>query len=99
MKTRKQYINGEISHDEYYSQFIDENVIKAVIAFIGKEAIKNSTCEHFNDIPLKHWNSLHGTLGSYCYSMLKEAGDVNATTLGNTVCIAKAAAKIIRKGA
>lgn len=58
MITRKQYIANENTHDEYYSQFVNSNVIDAVNLCIGKDKIIDSKDEHFNDIPLKHWDNM-----------------------------------------
>lgn len=97
MKTRKQYLNNEITHEEYFSQFVDNNVKNTVIMFIGLERIKQSKDKNFNDIPLAYWDAMHGAIGPYCYPKLTKAGDVNGCTISNTVCIAKQAAKIIKK--
>jgi len=87
--TRKDYMNNDCSDYEYYSQFVTQGTIDTVSSLIGEERIKNSKCDHFNDIPLKEWDRLP------CYALgLSEAGETR--TLGVMVCINKAAAKTIR---
>ena len=58
--TRKEYMAKECTHDEYFQQFVDHNVIDYVLRGIGKDAILNSTDEHLNDIPLRKWDALCG---------------------------------------
>jgi len=62
MKTRQQYLAGEISHHDYYSQFITDEMIEQVKQNIGIERLMASTDEHLNDIPLKEWDALSGTV-------------------------------------
>lgn len=61
MLTRKSYLDGEVTHREYYAQFITKSMIQDVKTMIGVDAIKASKDEHLNDIPLKQWDSLSGT--------------------------------------
>jgi len=58
--------------------------------------IINSTDEHFNDIPLKRWDSLsfHESANKDHTTGLKKAGDY--MTLAGSVCIYKEAARQIR---
>lgn len=60
MKTRKQRLNNEVSHREYYSQFVNEDVKARVCAVIGLDALLKSKDEHLNDIPMKKWDSMAG---------------------------------------
>jgi hypothetical protein len=98
MKTlipRSQYMDHSVSHQEYYSQFVTPAILSLVRSAIGKKNIKTSTDEHFNDIPLHRWD----LLASYPVMMaaskpLKECGD--GFSLSGVVCIAKAAARIIK---
>ena len=50
MYTRKQYMDNEVSHAEYYAQF-GIHLIKLVENRIGKKRILESSDPHFNDIP------------------------------------------------
>ena len=55
MFTRKQYLNGECTHRQYYGQFVNAGTKARVLSGIGLEALKRSTDPHFNDIPLNGW--------------------------------------------
>ncbi len=92
MFTRKKYLNNEVTHDQYYSQFVDHDTKQYVKQRIGLDNILKSNDEHFNDIPLKHWDTCCVSIESV--QALKDAGD--SWTLSGRVCIAKAAAKIIK---
>jgi len=102
--TRKDYISKKCSHDEYFGQFVDSSLIHLVESFIGSDKIKRSTDPHFNDIPLKEWDSLHPMIRQHCGQSLSIS---NASTcsenikrggisLADTVCVAKAAARQIK---
>jgi len=56
--TRKQLLNKECTHSEYYAPFISERMVCIVLNRIGKERILASTDPNFNDIPLKVWDNL-----------------------------------------
>ena len=60
MKTRKQRLNNEVSHREYFAQFVNDEVKKAVVDNIGLDALLNSKDEHLNDIPMEKWDTLSG---------------------------------------
>lgn len=60
MYTRKDYLDGKISHREYYAQFVNEDVKARVSGVIGLTALLKSTNEHLNDIPMKKWDLLAG---------------------------------------
>lgn len=105
MFTRKQYMNHECSHSEYYAQFVTEGVIRCVAQAIGKDRIMASRDNHFNDIPLKQWDSLNGAMKSLCNQKAKkEAEPIKDNphafmwSLSDAVCIAKEAARIIKEG-
>ena len=83
MFTRKQYMNKECTHREFYGQFVSPEMIGRVGRIIGRERIKNSKCEHFNDIPLIEWDRL----GMYNIE--------GCLSLGNGVCVHKEAARQI----
>jgi hypothetical protein len=94
MKTRKKYLSHEITHRDYYSQFVT-NAIKSVVSRnIGKDRIKASSDEHFNDIPLSLWDGVARQIQRIPSNLKEEmskAGDY--CTLAGIVCIAKEAAK------
>jgi len=58
MNTRKQYLNNECTHFEYYSQFVNDLTKGAISRNIGLEKLLKSTDKHFNDINLKIWDSM-----------------------------------------
>jgi hypothetical protein len=99
MKTRKQYLNGDITHREYYAQFITPEMVTDVRQGIGEELILASTDEHMNDIRLSLWDRLSGcsfrgnemitkpTIRKNFKELVAEADDsVSAATL---VCVYK----------
>ena len=96
MKTRQQYLNQEISHHEYYSQYVTAGVISRVKSFIGEKRIKESTNPHFNDIPLWEWDRIGLPVGYRIIERAKENGDFNS--LSFQVCVNKAAARMIKEG-
>ena len=91
--TRKDYMTGKVSHDEYYAQFVTEMTKEIVRSSIGMEAILASKDPHFNDIPLKNWDSLHPVI---LRTSGRDCTDVHWDTLGTSVCIAKCAARMIK---
>lgn len=91
--TRKDYISNKCSHNEYYDQFVNCARISTVSKIIGADKIKNSTQEHFNDIPLLKWDNLGPLLRITRWEMDK-VGD--CLTLSHQVCVGKACARQIR---
>ena len=55
--TRQDYLDGGCSHRQYYGQFVNASVLAMVKRHIGEDAILKSSDEHFNDIPLKKWDT------------------------------------------
>ena len=87
--SRKQYMNKECSHRDYYGQFVTPSTVAIVVSVIGKENILNSTDPDFNDIPLRRWDALVSRLpGS---GRFVTAGDYYTQAGG--VCLAKEAAQ------
>lgn len=92
MFTRKQLMNRECSHQEYYSQFVTPWIKQLVVKSIGIERLLKSTDPYLNDIPLREWDSLSfGFMISK--EQLKKCGDFE--TLASKVCILKQAANMI----
>lgn len=98
--SRKDYMNGICSHDEYYSQFVTDGVIRTLERHIGKAEIEDSTDPHFNDIPLGRWDALALLVPQRLISVSNVStqadGSSPSISLSDRVCILKAAAKIIR---
>jgi len=88
--TRKQYMDGAASHDEYFQQFATDAGRAWVLSAIGKQRLMQSTDQHFNDIPLELWDMFPYTPRA----LMRQAGDY--PTLAGAVCIAKAIARSIK---
>jgi len=93
MKTRQDYLDGKISHREYYGQFVTDSIKKTVLQFIGRKKIVLSQDDSFNDIPLARWDDLPTLAPSGL--LMHEAGDY--LTLAGKVCIYKEAARQIKE--
>jgi hypothetical protein len=101
MKTRKEYMNNEISHHEYYSQFVTESTKSYVLSELTVEQIKNaldSGDEHFNEIKIPFNNMGSGGNWWWDYSpcnhrLMKELGECNSYS--THTCVGKAAARIL----
>lgn len=94
MYTRKQYLNKECTHSEYYQQFVTDYTKRLVSNSLGIERLKNAWNngdEHFNSIPLGTWDNL--TVFFRCDKQLREHGDY--ATLAGKVCILKETARIL----
>lgn len=92
MKTRKDYMDNKVSHEDYYGQFVTDGVKSIVANRIGIDRIKKSKDRSFNDIPLKEWDDI--ILSSSIADKVREAGDIYS--LSTQVCILKAAARLIK---
>lgn len=93
---RAEYLAGNISHERYYSQFVNANIRAYVAKQIGKARIISNTDPHFNTIPLSEWDNLTGI----CYLMKGLAwrfAEGNYWSLNSQICIAKCSANIIRQ--
>lgn len=104
METRQNYLNGKVSHKDYYGQFVDETMKNEVKRSIGMEDLIKSKDEHLNDIPLAKWDALAGFLfrGSTMVmspkSIKKELSDKfksagEGLSCATMVCIYKEAAR------
>ena len=92
--TRKQYIDGECTHDQYYDQFVTQDLKNIVLRSIPEKQIIWSKDESFNDIPLRSWDWM-AKLNPVEPKKFKELGDF--TTLAGQVSALKAAARQIRE--
>lgn len=91
--TRRQYLNKECTHHEYYSQFVTTITWISLTGRISAERIKASTDPNFNDIPLAIWDSLPKHPPAVTEA-LRDCGDVPVKA--GHVCIYKAAALQIK---
>jgi hypothetical protein len=93
--TRQQYMNGECSHHEYYSQFVTESMKASVLARfpVSRLASELAKDRYLNGIDLPIWDTL-ALNGRICpRDRMKEVGDFPSMVGG--VCIVKAAARMI----
>jgi hypothetical protein len=94
MKTRKEYLNNECTHRQYYAEFVQPYVLAAISArFTNAELAKAlSEDEHFNTIPLPVWDSLGDQIRySPLFDIAKQKGE--AITKSTLCCIVKEGAK------
>lgn len=93
--TRKQYLNKECSHQDYYGQFVTEEIKEVVKRSIGLDVINRSKDPTFNDIPLSEWDGFF-TFVSFIWpqSKLTEYGE--GLSLSFAVCVTKAAARMMK---
>ena len=107
--TRKEYLDNNCSHNQYYKQFVTPEIINYVGSTIGRERIAKSLCQNFNDVPLELWDSLtvkhfvdkklwslagNGVNSDSRY--VEEYTGKFSWSKSDNVCIAKAAARVIR---
>lgn len=96
MITRKDYLDGNATHREYYAQFVNERTIAFVVRMIGADDIKASTDAHMNDIALARWDRIAGPSLPMA-ATFKAAGDTSS--LCGLVCVAKEAARQFKESA
>ncbi len=87
---RKQYLNNELTHDEYYDQFVTRSQMELVLRAIPLWDLVNKD-PNLNDIPLKRWDQI-----GVAYDAMqgaKSAGEFYSK--GFSVCVAKAATRRI----
>lgn len=97
-------MDNEVDHETYYAQFVDDAMVEFVVGHFGREKLEKAFLldSSFNPvvkgtgIPLKKWDAIAGYVlhDPTVIKMLQDAGDVNAKTLGNAVCILKTAARM-----
>lgn len=97
-------MNKEVTHFDYYSQFVTESTKRFVLNSLTVEQIRkafNSGDEHLNEIKIPYNNMGNG--GGWWWDdapiasgLVKESGDnLSRSTF---TCVAKAAARIIADG-
>ena len=91
---RRDYMYKRCTYDEYYSQFLTDDIIKYVEANVGRERIINSTDDNFNDIDIRHWDRIVYNLKPLVSDELLILAQ-EGWSLMTGVCIAKQAARII----
>jgi hypothetical protein len=104
MKTRKQYLDGEVSHHDYFAQYADTAIRRRLITFFGKRrilrhAMAEGDMNHRDYIPLNEWDVLTGyrsgrlSAPRSTFEKCKLAGE--SMTAATMVCIYKAAARLM----
>ena len=97
---RSAYLHDtKVRHDDYYGQpaFCTPEVKSYVAKAIGIERILASPDPHFSDIPLERWDALHPAIVIMVGRAIREANGNGGIALSDTVCIAKAAARLIKE--
>jgi hypothetical protein len=99
--TRKEYMSSHTHlvsadpaeraalHRTYYAQFVNQYTVASVVGFIGADALRKSSDQHLNDIPLERWD--RAAMGMPMALSFKAAGD--SATKAGLVCVAKEAAR------
>tara|TARA_R100000963_G_C4628627_1_gene94231 strand:- start:587 stop:904 length:318 start_codon:yes stop_codon:yes gene_type:complete len=91
---RADYLSGTCTHREYYAQFVTDHIRDLIAEWRPPERLAESTCEHFNDVPLSCWDRI-SPIASVADKKLRDLGD--APTLAGRVCILKEAARQLRE--
>lgn len=86
----QQYMDGEITHREFYGQFVNEYIKTIVRTRIPLKRLLASEDPHLNDIPLQEWDRLIFPLPVLS---MHNAGMTIVNSLSIRVCIAKEAAR------
>lgn len=86
----QQYMSGEITHREFYGQFVSEYIKTVVLANIPLNRLLASEDPHLNDIPLEVWDRL---LFPLPVLNMTNAGMTSVNSLSVRVCVAKEAAQ------
>lgn len=94
--TRMDYLKKNVTHDQYYGQFVTDAVIKTLLSCINVDRIKSSTDKHFNDIPMNEWDKLSPMIGMLVGKKIEKANIKGGISLSDLVCTAKAAARVVR---
>lgn len=92
--TRRQRLDNECTHREYYAQFVTEQDRMLVLEI--EDRIYHSTCPSLNDIPLKIWTNMGVGIRARLTLQMKEVGDYVSSA--GVVCTLKEAAKQLREG-
>lgn len=105
MWTRKQYMNHECTHDQYYSSVLNSlgkgRVDYVLLMLIPRQQLLASTDEHFNDIPLSKWDAGHEAITRLVrWDMMEQTWNGEPPprgtvywSLSDSVCVLKQAAK------
>lgn len=93
MFTRRDYLKGHCSYDEYYLQFLNPALVDFIRKKIGTETILKTN--NLNDIPLHVWDELIFHIKALIQSdVIIETQE--GWSIATGVCVAKRAAKFIK---
>ena len=87
MQTRKQYMDGECTHREFYADVAQRAGITVRDDHPLVERARNSNDEHYNDIPIVLWDRFAAGFMPSASRSLRESGDF--WSLAGGVCIGK----------
>ena len=87
MYSRQDYLSGECTHSQYYSQFVTPYLKRKTLQLFGFR-IDPESDPHLNKIPLECWDDLSTLVGG---KKFKELGDFR--TLAGCVCVLKESAR------
>ena len=90
--TRKQYLDNECTHDQYYGQFVTKSTINTVLGYFSKEKLTEyyASDKNLNNIKLSVWDRMPLYAATY---KMKDCGDY--LTMSGHVSILKRAARMI----
>lgn len=92
---RREYLNRRVTHEQYYGQFVTNEVIDAVSRQIGVARILESNDPSFNDINLRMWDGIFPAIRALTHKKVFAANGGCYMSLSDSVCIAKEAARQI----
>lgn len=86
--TRKDRLKNECTHRQYFGQFVNQSIIDRVSSRVKSWGFDNPAAALYADVKM-YWDHLPMPFGAP--ERMREAGDVNANTLCNAVCLNKEA--------
>lgn len=95
-------MNKEVSHETYYGQFVTRKLLRYVEVMIGRKRIIASQDPYFNDIYIYDWDVVARMAADcidrplWCKANGWQDPHTYPWSTAEGVCIAKAAARIIR---
>jgi len=89
-------MNKEVSFQDYYGQFADATVKRAVADRFGIEKLKKAikTDPYLNNIPLIQWDRMAEGFRSYLGPRISKANG-GGVSLSDLVCTLKVAARLV----
>ena len=105
MHNYSQLLSGEISHNDYYNQFVTNSLLAIVRQEFQKRLMWMS--EHrkdkgakpelsLDDIPLKKWDEMAELIPNVCLQKMAQANG-GGISLSERVCLVRAAARQVQQ--